>query len=468
MPELNLEQAVRQLRSKSIATAKPRAYYKGQQASPFLGREGTSPYRDLVANLVENHCRNIIDLSVDRMNLTSIQATDPDDLISVGAAEIAWNKWTESRMDLRLREWITSCEVTGQPSALLVWPDANNNVRFYTQEPEQIAYSKNSETDELLWIAKAWISDNNTPGITIFYPDTVEVWQAPYSQTLTSDALEGRHTWNPLNSPDYGAYRLVEVMDNPLGEVPGRVIEKNYTDLSSVIPLQDQLNQTIANQAIAEYSFAIPVRVLMGFELPDPDDNGDINLPYKIESDRILVAPGAEEGAQKQEVYDLPGANPQPYIAVADSLRSAIVRVSRIPAHLLLQSGQFPSGEALRTAEAPFVAKVQQRMDEYGAVIADTAEIAARLETMLNGGGDITGLSFTAQWSSPVAQAQVTTAQVAAEWSSIGVPLRVIGTDLLGWDSSKAEQVEDIANEQAAQRAQLSASIFDAGPVRET
>ena len=56
----------------------------------------------------------------------------------------------------------------------------------------------------------------------------------------------------------------------------------------------------------------------------------------------------------------------QQYVTTADGYRAEIARVSRTPLHYLLMSGQFPSGEALRAAESPLMAVIEDRKVSFG------------------------------------------------------------------------------------------------------
>ena len=76
---------------------------------------------------------------------------------------------------------------------------------------------------------------------------------------------------------------------------------------------------------------------------------------------------------------DFDAADMRQFLETAEGWEVRIARTARVPLHYLQMTGTPPSGEALKTAEAPFVAKIRDRQRAFGAVWEDALEFAVRM-----------------------------------------------------------------------------------------
>jgi hypothetical protein len=77
------------------------------------------------------------------------------------------------------------------------------------------------------------------------------------------------------------------------------------------------------------------------------------------------MVPGDADGATPSFGQFEPGDITQ-YTQQQESLDKQMARVSAVPAHYLGMSGDFPSGESLKTAEAPFTRKIEKLQTARG------------------------------------------------------------------------------------------------------
>jgi hypothetical protein len=83
------------------------------------------------------------------------------------------------------------------------------------------------------------------------------------------------------------------------------------------------------------------------------------------------------------------------YVEVLENFRSEIARVSGTPLHyLFITRGDFPSGEAMKSAEARFSRKVENRQGSFGNQWEDLLALALRME----GAGEVTGAMLSLEW----------------------------------------------------------------------
>ena len=75
----------------------------------------------------------------------------------------------------------------------------------------------------------------------------------------------------------------------------------------------------------------------------------------------------AAEGATEASSARSTRATSTQYVEVQENLRAEIARVSGTPLHyLFITKGDYPSGEAMKSAEARFTRKVEQRQQALG------------------------------------------------------------------------------------------------------
>jgi hypothetical protein len=93
---------------------------------------------------------------------------------------------------------------------------------------------------------------------------------------------------------------------------------------------------------------------------------------------------GSGPDGSSPSIAEFTAANLEQLIAEVELLDRMVSRVSRVPVHYLRAEGQFPSGEALRMAEAPFIRKLEDRAACYGVAWAKAMTLALRM----SGSGD--------------------------------------------------------------------------------
>jgi hypothetical protein len=86
---------------------------------------------------------------------------------------------------------------------------------------------------------------------------------------------------------------------------------------------------------------------------------------------------------------------------VQESLRSEIARVSGVPLHyLFITRGDFPSGEAMKSAEARFSRKFMDRQGGFGSAWEDALEFALRIEADRLPASQVDELEISIGWES--------------------------------------------------------------------
>jgi hypothetical protein len=165
---------------------------------------------------------------------------------------------------------------------------------------------------------------------------------------------------------------------NPYDKVPvfhfgnrASIGSLGISELREAIPVQDALNKSVADMLVAEEFYGFPQRYAIGLEEMTPDEARD---RYQ------LIAGGVWGSTSKDTQFgQFAAADIAKFIQVSESLRKEMARVSRTPMHYFSLEGAFPSGEALKTADAPLTSKVTTKTESWGAVWSDAMRFALQI-----------------------------------------------------------------------------------------
>lgn len=445
-PSAAITKALEVLATRASITALPRAYYKGDHRTKLHSKDFTNPHRTVIEGIRDNQCRKVIEVVVDRLRITGFTPDDPN--AAVFAAR-AWDLWQASRMDLRLDEWFRGSEICGEPAAIIVDVDDDGAVRFYPQQPEQVWIDPDPvDPARARTAVKLWRGGDGVPRATV-YTDGDQHYVYRGTTPVNADPLTGE-----LPKATEGAgqrYTLEAEVPNALpGVCPVFAADITYTDLTDVIPLQDLLNAELQREAVSGEYYSFGLRVFLGLEMEIDPETGQKVPPFDVSANRAVFLPTGYDG-QRPEVRDLPGQDPAPFLAAAAAHRLAIASSTSTPAYLLAGGTDYPSGAARRTAEAPFIAKIQSRQTVYGAAIAAAAAYAVRLDGLAAGlDADVPGL--TVQWARADVTEERDAAATVADLAALGVPLSYLLPRYLGWSQEEADAAQAAADVAAAER----------------
>lgn len=343
----DLEWALAEYAAQAKVYRKRRRYWEGDFDIPMSSETYETYFADMLRDQGENLCAVVVDELVDRQEIVGWEGSDAD------TAEEWWKRHG-------MRTW--SNRVHSEAAALgdhyvMVWPDGRGENRAWTERAENIAVAydlDNDLPDTIRFVARRWLSrDAKTTYLNLYYADRVE-------------RFEGAAT-----SSQFGPRRDNDgpVVTNPFGEVPfvhfgpgADMGGLGVSDLRDVIAPQDRLNKAVMDLAVIMESHALPMRLLMGVEpFIDPVTGAVQHMDFDPFVDKFLTFAGTDAKAVQFDAADL-----RQIIEVIASAVVSVSRVSRVPLHrLIASSGQMPSGEALRVAEAPINKKADDRNAEF-------------------------------------------------------------------------------------------------------
>jgi hypothetical protein len=449
MPTPDVAWALDQFRDSGRATRTrvSRDYYRGDHPLLFATERFREVFRDKFGAVIDNLCPAVIESVADRLEVTGFTASGLEDPEQAdGIAKYAWSVWQRNRMDLRAPETHREALITGDGFAI-VWPGADGRATIWPQTSEDMAVEYDpQEPDRIIRAAKLWTIPTETGQkrrmrVTIYLPDRIERYVTERTVAYDRPGQRTRMTqFVPYASTEAAAASATTeaIVPNPFGRVPvfhfpNRAVGRyGVGELLDVIPLQDALNKTLCDQMIASEFGSYIQRILLGYEV-EVDER--TNMPK---------APELPDGADKWvairdpnvKVETIPQTDITMFLEAEENLRAEIARVSGTPLHyLFITKGDYPSGEAMKSAEARFTRKLRERMTSFGNVWEDALAFALRIDERPLP----EGVQLATQWTDPAPRASSKEiADLMPALKEAGVPFEWTWKHILGVSEEEA------------------------------
>lgn len=419
-------------------------YYEGDQNLAFATEKFRNTFGSIFREFAENLCSPVVDSLSDRLQITgfktnqaSVQTETVQSPTVSGAPEVIGGHlqkvtvqdplaeqilalWNYNRMDLGAAEVHQNALRDGD-AYVIVWPDADGKAEIFPNEAChcEVQYDPNSKR-RILRGTKVWFDYVEKHWrVNVYLPDRIE----KYMQKTTSMQLASKES----------SFQLLEVVPNPYGVVPmfhfpnAKVGRPGSSELKNIIPLQDALNKSVMDMMIAMEFASFKQRYIIGLEVETDEETGEPIDPtyrnYGVE--RMLAIPDLEAKVGQFDATDL-----GQFLRVQEKFWASVARVSGTPLHyFFITQGDFPSGEAMKSAEARFVKKITDRQTAFGNVWEDVMKFCLRIEDV----GVPDDLTIETVWHSAAPKSEAEQADTAVKKKAVGVSrsqiLREMGYD---------------------------------------
>ncbi|MEO3860131.1 phage portal protein [Acrocarpospora sp. B8E8] len=385
-------------------------------------------FGDLFIGWRDNFCPLIVDSISERLRIQGFRM-GPEEQADKDASDI----WQFNRMDAESNAAHIDA-LMGGAAFIGVWGDEDDQPTMVPESGEDVVvqYEPGSRTKRIASM-KQYTDDWGT--------EHVSLWTRKTIHTSTREG-EDRKWAEPKDRP------------NTLGEIPHipllnrtRLKQTPFSELASIIPVQDAINKVAADALVASEFAAFPQRVISGVEqLPEdatPAEEAAARAQaVKAYIDRILTLDNPEAKWGQFAAADLKN-----YVVLIDMLVQHMASQSRVPFHyFLLNGGQAPSGESITAAEAGLVAKARERMLHFG----ESWEEALRLAFLVK--GDMRrAKAYSAEviWADPEYRSKAQLADSLLKMKELGVPDRQLQeeygytpTQILRFDGMREEEMK--------------------------
>lgn len=343
-----------------------RDYYEGRHRLDFASEKFRTAFGHMFRAFADNLCPAVCETVKDRLKLDGFTVTGG------GNAQAKADKiWRRNRLKVRANAVHLDALVEGD-AYVIVWPDGEGIPVFYPNRGSAVVIRYDDEQPGyIVRAAKAWPLADKKYRLNLYFPDRIEKY-------VTREKTQGGLPDKEESFIPFQAIGEAWPLPNPYGKVPvfhfgnrACIGSLGVSELREVSPLQDALNKTVADMLVASEFYGIPQRYAIGLE---DLDEAEAKKKYP------LLAGGVWATESKDAKFgEFAAADIAKFIQVSEGFRKEIARVSRTPLHYFALEGSFPSGEALKTAEAPLIAKVEDRQGTFGAVWSDAMRFALQI-----------------------------------------------------------------------------------------
>lgn len=376
-----------------------RRYYSGDHPMMFATDKFKSTFGRNLSTVADNLCPAVVDSVSDRLKVTGIEPGVDAAGEPLGSAELAtqaWGIWQRNRMDVRAPETHREALLAGD-AFVLVWPNAVGDAIMWPLEAGDVVVSYDpNEPGVLRRAARVWQDDDDgLIHVDVYFVDRV----ARYVTDAPKRAFTSSLRPTMFVPYDRGGFDVAGVEPNPWGVVPivhfpnQRFHCYGVSELANVTPLQDALNKTVCDLLVSNEFAAFRQRWATGYDLDNETTENPSGNVSQYGIDRMLTS-----SDENTKFGNFDASEAQGFIETMENFRAEIARVSGTPLHyLFITRGDFPSGEAMKSAEARFTIKVENRQASFGNKWEDLLALACRIEGAAD---DVTGAMLSTVWES--------------------------------------------------------------------
>jgi hypothetical protein len=383
-----------------------RDYYEGRHRLAYSSQKFRNAFGGMFSAFADNWMPLVVDAVEERLNVEGFRHGDDPK-----GDKDAWAQWQRLGMDALSQLGHSTALELGDAYAI-VWADDEGQPTVSMESPNDVivAYQPGNRRKRIAAL-KHWVDDDGRH-ITLFLLSGVYKWLSADGTDAWREAPGQGEPW-PLLNP-FGIIPVVPFINRPS-------LDSDYgvSEFESVIPQQDAANKLLADMLVASEFIAFPQRYVTGLEIP-VDDQGREKAPFEIAVDKLLVAedPSAKFGT-------LSAGDLKNYIQGVELLVQHIASQTRTPPHYFYLSGNFPSGDAIKSAETGLVAKSRRKMRFFGEAWEEVIRLC--FQVVGDKRADVT--TGETIWGDPEYRSEAELADALVKRSAIGVPRQQLWED---------------------------------------
>lgn len=449
--------------SKYQATIRRRAYNvfwrydQGDHPMAFASDKFRAQFFRTFRDYSENLCKPVVDALDDRLTVTGFRSSNaepetkseesgitgvpPRKTVTIRdeTGQQALDLWHRNRMDLRAPEAHREALLMGD-AYVIVWPNDEGEAEIWPNLASEcdVQYDPNNK-GKLLRGCKLWYDEEEDKlRLNIYLPGEIEKY-------ISKKKFQG----SMFDKPSEWVY--VETVLNPWGRVPmfhmpnQAQYKYGISELKDVIPIQDALNKATIDMMVAMEYASYKQRYLIGVDAEVDEETGQ-PLDAKMRNygvDRIMAISDVEAKVGQFDATDL-----TQFLKVQEKFWLTAARVTGTPLHYFyITTGDFPSGEAIKSAEGRFIKRITDRQGGFGNVWEDVIKFAMVIDELVTEDeliGD-EALDLSCLWEPATPRSDAELADTAVKKRSIGVPRSVLLHEM-GYSDEEIERMLEEAD----------------------
>lgn len=357
----DLTNAVNQILDKRADYETAQQYYEGAVEEVFFDRRIRRALKRTGDHFRLNYAATPVNAVNNRLEIASVSA------ISDGANSYLDRVWASNELELEVGQVHKNALIYGD-AYLIVWPDGDDSLQIFFNTAKNAVVIYDEENPRLKrYAAKVWsvtVDGKSRSRVNLYYPDRIEKY---ITVTRLGD--------NPADK-DFVPFRdehtdAEGVMPNALGFVPVFHFRTEHPEGKPEHLLaynaQDMINKLAITQMAVNDFHGFPQRwALAGEGSTEAADFDEDDEEEKAEA--LGNNPGDMLWLNNvDKVGQFAAADPENFLKPMKHYIRSLAVITDTPIHYFEPTGNIPSGEALRTAEAPLVKKVRTRQISFGA-----------------------------------------------------------------------------------------------------
>lgn len=382
------------------------SYLEGRQAGAlnYVAPEVRTAVGNRLSAVIINYSRLVLNAVEERLDVVGFRhGAEPE------ADADLWAIWQANAMDLQSQQAHLEALLYGR-CPVVVWAGQEGVPRVTVESARQVIVSYAPGSRIATVALKLWVEDGYGRAI-VFGPDKIITYRSrsrvvEFGGVVPADGWVQTHT--TVNG--LGIVPVVELTNR------GRLLGGPESELVDVIPITDAITKLATDMMVSAEFSAMPRRWVTGIELPEDDlGSPDTSKAFSMTAGRTWFLEDTDSKAGQFPEATLTG-----YVAGIEVLTQQLASVSAIPAHYLNNlTGQLPSAESLRSAEASLVAKIKRKTTAFG----DAWEQVARLVWLVRDGTLPAGAqSLETIWADPESRTRAMEADAALKLRELGIP----------------------------------------------
>jgi hypothetical protein len=413
-------------------------YYRGDHPLPFVADAHNAKMRNEFRKLLEQSRSNFMELVIDavdeRLKIDGLRLSAESSGSTDGKT---WTDiWQANGLDAEIPVAFLEAEIKGL-SYLSVWgngEDATIAVEDATQTI--VGYVAGSNYRRRAAALKVWTDDwTGRERANVYMPDGIYKFEQqrqvagseielPAGVDLSDwREVEGSYVKNPT-----GIVPMVPLRNRPLLGREGR----SELD-SSVTDTQDRINGQLFLRCLAGYFGAHRQRWAVGLRIHEDEDGKPVE-PFDVAVDKLWHT---EQGPDEVQFGEFSQTDLSGYIKAIEQDVLHIAVTTRTPRHYLIEQGQSPSGDAIRSAESGLIKKVRRKMLGFGESVEETLRLARKFA----GDGD-TPPDSQIVWADPEVRSDAERTDAVIKQYQAGLIPWETAMEKLGYDSTEIRRME--------------------------
>lgn len=381
-PEWWVKRLLAKLRTRAIDCEEYATFYEGKQPLAFASQKFAETFGRRYSRLPSNFMPLVVKTERERMIVQGFRFGKPD------ADKGVWRIWQANQLDAESQIAHEIALVKGV-AYTMVSPSPSGPLITIEDPSETILETAPGNRRIRLAALKVWLDDDGYMRAYLFLPDLIYKYRSVNRRTDDGSWAYESVQWQPYREEgedfpvtnSLGVVPIIPLLNNPRRDGTGR------SELAPVMGNQNAINKLRFDALVASEYVAFPQRWITNIDIPvDPATGQDI-APFRPGVDNLWAVrrPSPEDMAEYDAgkfpmptLGQFPAGDLSPYINAIELELGLMATGSSTPYYVLFgtPSAVPPTGESIKSSEAPLVRKIVAQEVHFGEGWEETMRLA--------------------------------------------------------------------------------------------